>query len=691
MDKLLEKLETYLLYAIVFVFPIAVLSFFSHPYIVIKLVVLTFGIALILLVKSIRTIVSGKLEFSSANLDLTVLILLLAYLLSTIVRSQNKMEAFLLPGTTTIVVGGALLYYLMNQLRAEQKRVATGLLFASGVIFATVVLLASLGLFAKIPQLPNFMKLSSFNPEGGFLPGTIFLVTLIPIGVSFVFSKKEVASKVLLATANLVVILAVAIGIYNLLPGMPSSPKFLSFGTSWSIAVDALKEQPFLGVGPGNYITAFNRFRPIIYNNTDIWAIKYATANDFYLTLLTETGILGAVSIFLLLFAVYKIIRNKVTEKPVKWDFANDAPFVSLVVLLSLLIIFPTTTLLTLTIFVLLSLGTKARKTTINLSAQAVPSEADVVTSTQKVASRLPALLVTLPIIIGVIAFSYYASRILLAEYKFKKGLDALLRNEAVPTYDLMRQAITLNPYVDRYHATYSRVNLALVSAIATKKDITDQDRANVAQLVQQAIGEAKANVALNPLRSANWELLARTYMDIIPLTSGADAFAIQSIRQAVVLDPINPLLRISLGGLYYAKGDFDNATRVFELAVATKPDFANSHYNLAFALRDSGKIDQAISEMSLVLSLMDRASPDYEVAKKALEGLQEKKKAQAPTGEELTPPQPGEEPTLVPPIELPEESQPPEAPIPSPTPGAEEEGEFQLSPTSTPTPTPAF
>ena len=107
-------------------------------------------------------------------------------------------------------------------------------------------------------------------------------------------------------------------------------------------------------------------------------------------------------------------------------------------------------------------------------------------------------------------------------------------------------------------------------------------------------------------------------------------------------------------------------------LAVATKPDLANGHYNLAFAYRDNGEIDKAITQMTLVLSLIqDKNSQDFLTAQKELEDLQAKKSAEAQGGESLTPPQ-GEEtvPPLEPPLELPEESQPPEGePSPSPTP----------------------
>jgi hypothetical protein len=97
---------------------------------------------------------------------------------------------------------------------------------------------------------------------------------------------------------------------------------------------------------------------------------------------------------------------------------------------------------------------------------------------------------------------------------------------------------------------------------------------------------------------------------------------------------------------------------------------------------------------MTIVLSLLDRTSPDYESARSALEDLESRRvgSTETPAGEELIPPQPAEEPVIVPPLELPEESEPPEAPIsPTPTPTgpeAEEGEEGEITPTVTPEPT---
>jgi len=692
MGKLLSQIEKYALYVTVFLFPFIVFSSSPNPYVVPKLTLLVFGLGIVILAKSIRTILEGKLELSLGTFDFPVLIIATSYLLSTIFRTPNKMEALLLPGTTTFFVGGALVYYLINQFRESEKSFVSSILFYSAGIYSLLTLLSFFGVLGIIPQLPAYIKSKVFSPGGGYLPTVLFLGSLLPIGVGMLISEKDNTKKALAGISVFLAVVAFAIGIYQILPGRPYSPRVPSYNTYWSVAIDSLKDSPLLGVGPGNYLTAFNRFRPISYNSTDFWAIRFSSASSLYLTVFTEVGVLGLAGFILLAISIYHLAKKEIKEKKtVNWGFAASSSLISLLLLIVALLFFPATGLIVVTLFILLALNSSSRHTSLNLMTQESQSQA--------VASRFPALILTVPIIILVGVLFARSAKIVAAEYKFQKSLEALVVNDATTTYDQMSAAIRLNPRVDRYHATFTRINLALANAVAQRAtkagganvQISDQDRSNITTLIQQSINEAKATVALNPFRASNWELLGQTYRSIAGLAEGANDFAIQSYRQAVALDPINPNLRIALGGVYFAKQDFDSAVNVFQLAAAAKPDLANAHYNYALALEQKGSFDQAISEMTLVLSLItDKTTQDYQVASTALKNMQEKKKATTPeTGEELTSPQ-EEVVELEPPVELPEGSEPPAAvvsPSPTPTPETEAttEGGLPLSPTVTP------
>ena len=639
----MNKLEKYLLYLTIFLVPVAFANLFSNFFDIPKILVLALGVALTLLLVAVRTLLGGKLTVGLSNFDFPLLLLLVAYLFSAFIRTPNKMDAFFFPGTVTIISAGVLLYFLINLVGANKKALGVTL-FLSGTLVSVLYLLAAAGILAKIPLLPQFVKEPSFSSIGGLLPQALFLGTLLPLAIALVLAEKEATKKLFYAASLAVTSLALAVTIFNILPGKPDSPALPPYATSWAVAIESLKVSPVLGMGPGNYLTAFSRFKPLEYNATPLWAVRFTTAADFPLTLLAEAGLLALAALTLVYWKVLKGFKEKLSGG---FDYEKGL-FASLALSLVLLLIFPASTPLLVATFVLLAANSKVHEVIIPLSAGSA------------VGSRLPAAILTLPVIVGLGILGYYGGRAFFAEYQFRRAINFLVQNDGKGSYDTLREAINLNPYVDRYHVSYAQVNLALARAIAQNEDLTDTDRTTISQLIQQAIREGRATVTLNPQRSGNWEVLARTYQSIMAFATGADNFAIQTYNQAVALDPTNPNLRIALGGVYFALGRYDDAVRVFELAVLSKPDLANSHYNLAAGYREKGEIEKAIEQMNAVLSLVEKDSQDYQVAKAELENLEKRRPATEEGSENLTPPAPAEEPVISPPLTLPEEAIPP-------------------------------
>lgn len=664
--KFLDSLEKYILLTTLFFIPLVFLPIFPNAFDTPKIAVLTAGIGLAIIIKAVKTIVKGTWETTSSSFDLPVIFLALAYLLSAIFKTQSKMDAFFLPGTATIILGGGVLYLLLNSLAAQNKKALSVTIFASATVAALLSLIIFSDILSKLAFIPAFLKEPSFNTLGGALPATIFFGVTMFLGLGMVLSEKELVKKALAATATLIVVLGFVISFLNVLPGKATAPTLPPFKASWEVAVETLKESPLLGIGSGNYLTAFNRFRTISYNATKLWPVRFTGGADFPLTILTETGLLGLAAFLILLLNIGKLTLKQIKSfKGKKPDFVEISYLASLLASIVIILLLPTNLTLIVLAFALLSLNGPVRKNDISLISF-IPKEGGAFA-----ANRILPFIIGLPLIAAVGVFLYFGGRALAAEYQFNQALTALTKNDGKGTYNLLRSAITLNPYVDRYHTIYSQINLALASNLAQnlpagrqEKTLTDSDKNTISQLIQQAINDGKATVTLNPQRSGSWELLARTYQSIMPFAQGADQLAIQTFNQSIALDPINPNLRIALGGLYYALGRFDDAIQVFQLATLAKPDLANAHYNLALAYREKGELDKAIAEMSNVLSLVDKNSQDYQVAKGELDNLNKKKPAEeTKSTENLTPPQPAEKPVLKPPIELPPEASPPASP----------------------------
>ncbi|MDP1710090.1 MAG: tetratricopeptide repeat protein [bacterium] len=638
LKSFLENLWKYILYLTVAFTAIFTLSFFSSPFIISKIVFLTLAVGAGIVIFVLGQMLGTKFSFSFGKFDLGVFLFGTVYMASAIIKTPNQMEAFFSPGAVTFVLSAVLIYFLANQLSASGKEGFKFALISSGIFLSISILFTQIGFFSKIPQLPAFVKDANFNPLGGAIPSLILLSSLVPFVLGMFLNQKDLAKKAFLGISAILIIFGLTVSIVQALPGKATSPKLTSTQVSWEVAVEVIKKSPLLGIGPANYLTAFNLFRPVSYNSTDLWATRFTTARNFYMTYATETGILGIFALIVLFSSLYRHFRKQIKSNR---SFTLLIERSSIVVFLILLGFFPGALVLIVFLFALLAVfsGSEEKgQTEFNIH----PSFLGV------------------PVLIGVSLIIFYGVKIVSAETKFKGSLDALSKNDAKKTYDLMREAIKINPKIDVYHSSSAQINIALATSIANKKELSDDDKKMIAELIQQAIAEGKAMVSLNPQRSGNWEILAITYRSIMPFAQGADNFAIQTFTQAVSLDPTNPNLRIALGGTYYALGRFDEAVDAFKLAVLAKPDLANAHYNLAAAFREKNDYDNAIARMNIVLSLVKKDSPDYTLAKTELDNLEKNKLAKTTQGtENLTPPQPAGTSNIKPPIELPKEATP--------------------------------
>lgn len=643
-ENIIKRIETAVIYFLILVLPITVLSSFANVYETPKVALVLIGVLIVLFSKSIRALITNKISFSTSSFDIPVFLLALTYIASAVLESPNKMDAFFLPGTATIVVTGSLLYYLVNQLNSKEKSVAKLMIVISSVVYSLTTLLSVSGLFSAIPQLPQFVRSNTFNTLGSSLPGLIYLAVSAPLAVQAILKNEDIAKKAFYGVSAGLMSFAFLVNLFNVLPGRPTAPQLPSYATSWGVAIDAIQINPLLGMGPGNYLTAFTRFIPLEYNQSDIWSVRFTSGRSYAFTLSTEVGIAGIAAFAILLLSIYRVSREKRFEEPAVMALSISA---------ILLVLFPSTSALLFIFFILLG-----------LSSDSSHSRFDILNFEGKEnSSRLPALVATVPVIALVFVISFYAQRVLSADITYKSALRELNQGDGGRAYETLQSAINKNTLVDRYRVSYAQLNLAIANNIASKEELSDQDRNTIATLIQQAIREGKNAVALNPTKASNWEVLGSIYRSVAPLAEGANAFAAQTYQQAIALDPLNPNTRIALGGIYYSVGQYENAIDTFELAVAVKADHANSYFNLAAAYREAGRIDEAIAAMSRVLSLVDDGTNDFEVASQVLEELQERKaNAEIPSSDNLTAPE-AQDSDLEPVLQGDEVEGPPEAP----------------------------
>lgn len=403
----------------------------------------------------------------------------------------------------------------------------------------------------------------------------------------------------------------------------------LPFSISWKVSVSAFRDSPFWGTGPASYLASFTTYKPVEFNNTKFWNVRFDQAFNEYFQVLATLGGLGLLALLLLTASFLSQAIKSLASPLGSIDLSLAISGIIFFTLLAL----HTSTLPFMVIGIIILAGFMAH--------QRKPSS-DVqinLTTTQPTGEgvyihfdALPAFL--LLVILILVGFTYYsAGKFTLADYHHRQALVSVSLGKGLDAYNQLIAAEKLNPNIDLYRSDLAQTNFALANAIATAKgptesspsgSLTDEDKQNIQMLLSQAITEGRAATTINPHNPLNWEILGSIYRQISGVAQNALTFSMDSYGRAIQQDPLNPTLRLTVGGIYYSVKNYDMAIRFFTDSINLKPDFANGYFNLAVALKDKGDLVGAASSAERTVSLLDPKSADYKTASDLLASLKD-------------------------------------------------------------------
>jgi len=515
-----------------------------------------------------------------------------------------RMASFMSPFGVGMSLSLLICMFLWIQISDKNEfKVQVNCMAIGGVILAILSLVVFLLPNSRLPiNLP-----SKDNPllsigQGWSLTGSVFGETILflVLGIEFLkrllgkLKKKE--KYIIEAIMTAVFGLALFLGIFKIITfGWVS----LDFFSSWNIAVETLKGNiikgsTIFGVGAGNFATAFNLFRPASYNLTKYWSSAFGLSSMGLLHVWTEMGLVG---LLLMVWGILGMI-TRIKEKDT-WQ---------ILIVAAVAIFLPLNPIVLFVLFWLLAYKSdETRESKMILYVG------------EKNFNVLPYLLALL-MLAGIALGGFWQGKAMLADFTMRQSLLAAAKNDGTGTYNLQIKAVNINPYLSSYRRLFSQTNLAIAANILQKKDLTDADKQQASSLIQQAVDQGKQSIALNGLESSNWVNLAVTYKQLIGVVDGTADWSFQAYQQATILDPINPLTRLDLGGLLFAAQRYEDAGRTFEQVVKDKPDFANAWYNLAYADKAQNKLDVAVADLQQAVSLVPKDSGDFEKANKELD-----------------------------------------------------------------------
>ncbi len=572
---------------------------------------------------------SSKVSLSMTPATIGLGALTIASLLSLFVSSTNKFEALLNPfGPVTFASLTLISLLSSGAWSPTNTRRFLWLLFVMASILGLVAVYQAAGVAKVMFPKTTFLSDPLWTPTGSsFSTVAIFLVTLPLLIQGILEGRKHKQHAHLSALMFMTLFVASGLGatVWGLIPRITTSILWPPEG--WVVLLEILKDpkQALAGVGAENFLTAFTAGRPARLNLTPLWTTRFSTSANFLFHIVTIYGLVGAAACTLFL-------KNLIIG-------GRSALTISLILgLVVLLLTPPSLSLLVVIVGLLMASGAHAK---------------------DPIRIQLPGWVRSSTFAVLVIAACscfYFLGRAYLAEVDFAKSLAAASAGDGTATYNLQIKAIKENPKISRFHTTYSQTNLALAvslsNIISEQSEASEEDKAKnralVAELIQQAIREAKIAASLNQSNVLAWENLARTYQQLIGVAQGADTWAVSSYTQAIALDPYNPILSLELGGVYIQMKNYSQATTQFIRTTNLKPDFANAWYNLANSYRLLGDNAAYIKALEKTQTLLDPASQEYQIVQEELKGQEA-----SPSGS-LTTPAPT--PVIVPPLDLPNE-----------------------------------
>lgn len=512
-------------------------------------------------------------------------LLTLVSLMSVVVASVNKIEALVHPlGPITWVSLTLIAFLTPTTLEKKSRRILMWTIVSVTSLLGLLVIYQQFAIGAMLFPSISYLANPLWNPTGSPLSACFLLILSIPLSVHLLKESgihHEDRNSALALIAILISIIAVSMTIWRYIPLTKTS--LLPIPVGWGILLESWKHpmRAIFGVGSDQFTMAYTLGKQLSINQTALWNSSFNTNASLLLHLATVNGFLSVVALLVFIIA---IIRSNIVIPELR---------TALILAILFLFVFPPSLPLLILFSLLCILTTSDHHTyTIRLTSLGVVFGS----------------IVCLGIIIG---SSYCWYRYTRAEHLFYQALVSQNeKNNGTNAYNLMILAMRQNPFISRYHRAFSQLNLMMGGAITTN---SEEDQALVSTLLSQAIREGKTATTLAPTNVYMWTSLASIYENLIGVATDAPTWTIATYQKAITLDPVNPVLRLDLGGVYVNLKDHDNALQQFMTAVTLKPNYANGYYNLANVHKLKGNTKEAIDSLQLVLDLISPTSLDYQ------------------------------------------------------------------------------
>ncbi|MBT6301611.1 MAG: hypothetical protein HOJ15_04245 [Candidatus Jacksonbacteria bacterium] len=493
--------------------------------------------------------------------------------------------------------------------------VVLGLLLLNAIGFKTAWLILLVGSIVLLISVLSFQQTLPIRVKWLW---TVYLVVIVA-GFSLLLNAPSVLNGISSATGNQIAV--------------PSEVR-LSSSTSWGITTGALfdnAKKALIGSGPGTFGHMFSQHRPVSFNDTSYWNVRFGAANNVITESLTTTGLLGflalvafilsglGLALVLVLLVAYpqlaKLIlpdflkaQKSIQEHTEKYQeegllfiflLAGMATLVTafVVIVPSVTVWFVWVLLMGLVVALFDAIREKGTLTILKIKESPQHS---IITSFSFVS-----------ILIASIFLGVYLTRVTMADMEYKKFKNVLATSAATDeNFATARihiaNAIALNNDYAPHFLASAQLNLLQASHEARKPE-EEFDENILRLLVSGAINNSKIAVDLDSNNVTIWEERANIFENVMSLVPDAGDWALKSYEEGLVREPTNPRMQFKIGYLRALLAEVDEEGTVLdfdtymtgitemEQAVAIAPAFFEARIAIARAYEKVGDINKGI------------------------------------------------------------------------------------------------
>lgn len=385
----------------------------------------------------------------------------------------------------------------------------------------------------------------------------------------------------------------------------------ISFRDSFEITRNSFVENPFFGVGPSLYGSAFSLHKPLDLNQTSLVLARPSQAEGMIFEVPVMTGISGSLAFsFLILYAIGLSFFAGYQGKE-KGIFLWIGSVVSLFFLSSVILFFPSSYSVLVLWFFVIALAVSLRK-----SQEEIHSSVRVISTRPKTEYALSAAFSVLVLFVFY-GYSYvFLAKASLADFWAKKAIDASSYHEAI---NYLKRAVLMNPYESRYHIFLAQKYVLVVQSI--EKGTEDAESLKFLEENMNAASEhAVRSKNMTPKDVTAWEILGQTYESLSTYMDDYLSVAIESYSEAIALEPHNPRLYVKRGELFLRQAStkegseqkekhFSDAKKDIESALSKKQEFPQAWYLLSLTQEGLGETQGAIESISKGLTYVPEDS----------------------------------------------------------------------------------